>query len=102
MARESKAQRTARLAQEAAAAAEAYAAATLRAWPERLMRNLERASALDMTIEVTTGSFVVRYYRGNYPQEVKFKLAPEKDSLDDFTNMEELEFVLDKYEKTSQ
>lgn len=89
MARETKAEREARVAAENAA----YQAQQEAEWPARLMRNLERATGHAMTLTVVKGVFRVEWLdQWNDHQEAQFKLAPTEYA--DWDGMERLEYAL--------
>ena len=97
MARETKAEREARVAREN----EEYQAQQLAEWPARLMRNLERATGHAMEMTVVKGLFQVAWYDSYNDREVaQFKLTP--DCYQDWSAMESLEWALDTADRREE
>ena len=89
MARETKAQREARMEEQRTQELNEMVAA----WPARLMKNLERATGHAMKLYVVEGMFrVIWLDEWNDQEEVKFRLAPT--DFNDWRAMDKLEYAL--------
>jgi len=97
MARETKAEREARVARENAE----YHAAQLAAWPERMMKAMERASAHGMQLTVVKGLFQVEW-NDTYGDRQVAQFLPVPESYNDWDAMEKLEWEVDNADRREE
>lgn len=97
MARETKAEREARVERENAE----YHAAQVAAWPKRLMENLERATMHGWEVSVKAGKFEVSFYDSYNDRETK-RFNYTASEYNDWDSMERLEWELDSADRREE